>query len=1029
MKVKGFFVALIVSSLSNGCTKLKNQILPLSYQCGSSAKDWSHSFLKVYNAEGRELNGVNLFADLDGIKLPVSEKGCVQIPDKSKSGVLIVRDVRPSIQEGKILRIENFEFPSQIDLETVSSLVPIINCLDGISIVNSTQLDVPVSGDFTGQTERFTFQAFLKDASRELNLKSNLEPNSLRVDIAGNDLADGLVEFEIVGTDKLRSEKKILKTCKVNLDRNGPISVIKFPGDIVKGTDLSLLEEGKKFYTVRPDDRIEISSEEGARTFVSVNKFNSEVTDCSAPYIQVEAFETPKNSRWKLCFYSQDQAGNRSSVNTAYIEVNEDTRRILIEKLVDNAKLNAERFRYEAASEAILQANSEWQSLALERDRQNLLPLLKSGYYEVLNKSYLVDRFPIETYRGAIALDKGRFFVLREKDAAIYSPDGKLEFSGVSDLDFIEASVTSGNLQKLAISDQKGRLVVVNASGKVLLNVTGRPDEVFQQAILSHNGDLLAAGSVFGNLYLWNVKTGEQTAKWELGSRIKGLAFGKDENTLLASTKDGAIWSVKSTGKGSLEKLVTTEFEPEGIALLNNDTLLIRSVEALSTLTISKHTLSEIVEPKPGIIIEECQIDNEGKALAVRYDDGTLNVLSVETFEKIELADLSQLKPTKISFYDSYLAMVDKTGMAKIIDIKTSSSTSFRIAEGEEVLGLMLKDGNLFSTTATGFAKWSLKSKFFESKISLNSGSQGDLEVSDLYLSVDNVAVASHDGRIVSSQNGNSRAQKIDAVSEYSYIYFGDKLFARLNDEKIVFSKINEPNGQVSSFDFSESINPEFFRWNEVDRSFFISSEENIYLFSTIGKVLESYNLKGFSQDAGLVANSLDGSYLITGGDRRGSISIWNRKMISNGPREVLGHSLKVNNLEILGKSNFLSSSDDGTLSLWDFNGKLLRSVTAHASEVRSLAIIPDDNEVFSTSSDGILRVWDKNLNSLANIQLPGPGVRLKLRADGQFLAIVIDQQSVVTIPVDLALLKAKVCEIYSFAHESGESIYCKPIK
>uniref|UniRef100_UPI00350EDD83 WD40 repeat domain-containing protein n=1 Tax=Kamptonema formosum TaxID=331992 RepID=UPI00350EDD83 len=60
-----------------------------------------------------------------------------------------------------------------------------------------------------------------------------------------------------------------------------------------------------------------------------------------------------------------------------------------------------------------------------------------------------------------------------------------------------------------------------------------------------------------------------------------------------------------------------------------------------------------------------------------------------------------------------------------------------------------------------------------------------------------------------------------------------------------------------------------------------------------------------------------------------------------------------------------VSAGADGTVRLWDIQGKALKTLKGHSGKVRSAVFSPDGKTVVSVSDDGTLILWNLDLDSL----------------------------------------------------------------
>jgi hypothetical protein len=700
MRLLSIFVPAVAVLLSNSCTKLKNRVLPVSYTCGQEAKDWSDRFVKVYDSQDQASNGQNISADLNGTALQVSDKGCVKVPQDAIQGRLTIRDNRPSKQEGKILPIDDMTYPASVRLDVLSALVPQITCGGEILATNSSKVDILIAGPTLEQPERFKIRASLKSGDNTLPLSSSLKEKILHVDL-GNTLADGDYQVDVISVDELRKEQNQVKTCNIRLDRTAPGASLEIPRKPVAADGIP---------RVKTDEKIKFSSDDSSSQILfSLVKREESAVDCSLKeFFPVQIFETPKQGRWVLCYYARDPAGNVSKVDSFGFEIDEEPRRVLIEKLIDNAKLNAEKFRYEPARESIERAYTEWKNLALVDDQKALLPELKSGFYEVLQRDRLEGKKAIETYASALPLGQGKAVIFREKDIAIVSINKEETLSGQADLGMVEGYSLDPNKERFAVGDSNGRVRIIDSKLKTVLDYEDPDQSVFQKMSFSRNSAFFAAGSVFGTVLVWDLNTNKIKVQKDLGERIHGLVFDVKGNRILVAA-GGDIKSITMDDAASETIVATFEEGIENIASLDEKTLLVQSIERVSAIDLATGKSKDILSSKK-LAIEETKVSPTGKAFAVKFENGTVRMFMGDKYAEIKSPELTALKSTAVSFADSTVALADADGFVRVFGLPSMELMAFfRLAEGEAIQNIWFEKGlSLFSNTAQTLAKWSL---------------------------------------------------------------------------------------------------------------------------------------------------------------------------------------------------------------------------------------------------------------------------------------------------------------------------------
>ena len=97
-------------------------------------------------------------------------------------------------------------------------------------------------------------------------------------------------------------------------------------------------------------------------------------------------------------------------------------------------------------------------------------------------------------------------------------------------------------------------------------------------------------------------------------------------------------------------------------------------------------------------------------------------------------------------------------------------------------------------------------------------------------------------------------------------------------------------------------------------------------------------------------------------------------------PKE--GEKCSVNSVRFLPKNNLLATTgDDGTLRLWDINGKsLLPPIHAHQGSIKSLNPSPDGQILATAGEDGMVILWNLNGKRRAEIKVDQCNANTELR-------------------------------------------------
>ncbi len=157
-------------------------------------------------------------------------------------------------------------------------------------------------------------------------------------------------------------------------------------------------------------------------------------------------------------------------------------------------------------------------------------------------------------------------------------------------------------------------------------------------------------------------------------------------------------------------------------------------------------------------------------------------------------------------------------------------------------------------------------------------------------------------------------------------------------------------------------------------------------LWQVILSIQESNRLTSHTAAVLAVDYSPDGQEIVTAGVD-GTLKIWQR----NGKllQTLTGHQAVVRTVKFSPNGKLIASSgDDKTVKLWKRDGTLLSSVTANTSGIWSLDFSPDGEQVISGGSDSTVEAWNSQGELVTRFEGEPTGIRaVAFSPDGQTVA------------------------------------------
>jgi WD40 repeat protein/tRNA A-37 threonylcarbamoyl transferase component Bud32 len=187
-------------------------------------------------------------------------------------------------------------------------------------------------------------------------------------------------------------------------------------------------------------------------------------------------------------------------------------------------------------------------------------------------------------------------------------------------------------LRRLAFADGHTVRVCDPATGKELFNLGKHPGSV-TSVVYSHDGRLLASGSLDGVVKVWDADTGRETLAFHHADGIWGLAFSPDGRRLAAAAGNNIVkvWDVTTQKealvlRGHKDTVASVAFSPDGWRLASaggdGTVKLWDATAAAEVVTLSGRGINRV---------NDMGFDPDGRKLAVAASDRTVRVVDTTT--------------------------------------------------------------------------------------------------------------------------------------------------------------------------------------------------------------------------------------------------------------------------------------------------------------------------------------------------------------------------------------------------------------
>ncbi len=542
----------------------------------------------------------------------------------------------------------------------------------------------------------------------------------------------------------------------------------------------------------------------------------------------------------------------------------------------------------------------------------------------------------------------------------------------------LETSVfteTFGSVRSVAFSANRDLLAVGTINGEIWLwnAVSNRPQQTWRghmdwvnSIAFSPDGKVLASGSDDHTIRLWRVDTDYcfKTLQ-EHDSRVYSVAFSPDGNFLASGSDDQTVrlWEV-STGQclctlqGHIDRVWAVAFSPDGNTLASgseDQTIRLWEVSTGQCLLTLRDHDSRV-----------CSVafSPDGNTLASGSEDQTVRLWEVGTGQcfKTLQGHTSLIWSVAFSPNGSLLVSGSEDRTVRLWEVQTGQC--FKILRGHTSYIWSVTFSSDGDTVASGSDDQTVRLWEVQTGQCLAT-LQGH---TDRVYSI----AFSPDGNVLASGNEDGTVQLWDSST-------GQHITTLQGHTSLVWSVAFSPDGNTLA---SGSQDQTIRLWDVKTKRCFHTLQEHtkwVYsvAFSPDGKVVASSSedgtirlwevqagqcleiLQGHTNWVYSVAFSPDGNTLASGSEDQ-TIRIWNVKT-KQCLKILRGHINRVWAVTFSPDGNILaSSSEDGTIRLWEVNtGQCLHNLQEHTGWVWGVAFSPDGEILASGNNDATVRLWE----------------------------------------------------------------------
>jgi len=473
----------------------------------------------------------------------------------------------------------------------------------------------------------------------------------------------------------------------------------------------------------------------------------------------------------------------------------------------------------------------------------------------------------------------------------------------------------------------------------------------------SPSGDLIAAGSASGDVYIWQISENRQVQVLKGHTNwVRAVTFSPDNKFLATGSGDHTvkIWDLSrneciNTLNGHTDWIRSLSFSKDGRYLASG-----ASDKRVKIWKVNDGSLLKDLNGHSDWVWSVC-FDQSGRLIASGGNDNSARIWDVESGECLSILEHPDWVRS-VSFDNSgaMLASGCNDGVVRIWDWSNKTIHHELLGHSDRIWCVAFNHtGNVLASSS------------FDKTIRLWDAKNG-YPIKTLQ---------GHTGWVISISYSQDDSTLVSG-SEDQTVRIWD---AQTGECLRIFK------GHTNCFQSVDLLRQE----NQIVTG---STDQTVRVWNLYtGECVRVF--KGHTNRIQSVAISKDGKYLASGGDDQ-TIRIWD---LENGqfPKVLKGHTSWIRSVAISPNCKHVASGcDDLNVGLWDIqNGQLIRFLKGHKGFVATVAFHPDSNILASGSADTKIKIWNVNTGEQIN-ELSGHKLRindLAFSPDGKYVSSVSD--------------------------------------